>query len=120
VVALAALFAYSFGNPLHAIVHAAFLGMISYLVLQFMVMLNPQLPFSMQAEKDKNAGMTMWMMVGVMISGVVMYLALVRLVYRTNTGMWIAAAALIAVAFVMDRITRHRAVRRSAEMTYEG
>jgi hypothetical protein len=120
VVALAALFAYSFGNPLHAIVHAAFLGMISYLVLQFIVMLSPQLPFSMQAEKDKNAGMTMWMMAGVMFSGVVLYLALVRLVYRTTGGMWIAAVALIAIAFVMDRITRLRAVRRSAEMTYEG
>jgi hypothetical protein len=115
---LGVLFAWSFHNPLHAAVHALFLGALSYLVLQFTVMMSPQLPFSMPHNKDTNAGMNMVTMAVAMGVGMVMYIVLVGAVYKSVTAMVLTFALFIGAGFAMDQVTRRRATRRPVEEVY--
>ena len=83
--------------------------MLSYLVLQFVVMVNPELPFSLPMDKDTRSGKMFGVMMVVTIVGIFSYIFLVNVIYRSTTAMVEAAFALALVAYVMDRITRRRA-----------
>jgi hypothetical protein len=115
---LGLVFAWSFHNPLHAAVHAVFLGVMSYLVLQFTVMMSPQLPFSMPHNKDTNAGMNMATMMIVMVVGMGMYFLLIVFVYKSVLAMVLTLAGFGFVGLGMDRVTRRRATSRPVEEVY--
>jgi len=106
---MGALFAWAFGSVSHALLHTVFTGALSYLVLQFMVMMSPQLPFSMPNDKDTNAGMTFGLMITAGVLGVILYMVLRKVVYKSDMAMIVAGAVLLALAWIMDRVTRRRA-----------
>jgi hypothetical protein len=113
---LALLYSFTFHNPLHAVVHTMFLGSLSYLTLQFTIMINPQLPFSMPQGKDTAAAMTFWLTLVAGLLGLAGYVLLTRVVYKTQLRMIVAAAAIAATAFAIDRMTRSRVRRRGVQM----
>jgi hypothetical protein len=115
---LAAFLAYAFGNTTHALLHAAFLGSMSWIVLQFSIMLSPHLPFSMPHEKDTQGAMMFVRVFGVMIIGLGSYILLIRYVYHAPMRMVVAAIAIVGIGVLLDRLTRARARRRKVEEIY--
>lgn len=112
---LAAVFAYSYGNSTHALIHTSFLGLVSWLVLQLTIMMSPQLPFSMPPGKDAEVGMAFVRMLASMFIGMASYFTLVYYVYRQPARMAIAAGILLAGGFMLDWAARKRAMRRPIE-----
>jgi hypothetical protein len=112
---LAALFAWAFGNSSHALLHAAFMGLLSWAVLQFTIMLNPQLPFSLPHGKDADVAMALVRMIASIAIGLAGYWALVYFVYGHTLRMLLAAAVFILIGFAMDSLTRIRVRRRTVE-----
>lgn len=117
-VCLAVVFAYAYGNATHALIHAAFLALVSWLVLQLTILISPQLPFSMAHGKDAAAGMAFVRMMVSMMVGLASYFILVKLIYKDSMRMAIAAGVLIALGLVMDWLTRWRVRRRPVEKMY--
>ena len=115
---MAAIFAYFFGNVLHAIVHAFFLGFMSYLVLQFTIMIDPKLPFSMPPTKDTRGGMTFVLQLLVMFVGMAAYFLLTYVVYRSVIRLVIATILFFTAAKVMSQMTRARVERRVEGFAY--
>ena len=111
----AAIFAYAFGDAAHALLHAAFLGLISWMVLQFLIMVRPQLPFSMPLGKDSQGAFMIVHMFVAMTIGLASYFALVAFVYRAPIRMIIAAVVFVGIGMLMDRVTRARVRRRKVE-----
>jgi ABC-2 type transport system permease protein len=115
---LAAIFTYFFGNVLHAVVHAFFLGFMSYLVLQFTIMIDPKLPFSTPPQKDTRGGMTFWIQLLVMFLGMAAYLLLTYVVYRSLVRLIVAVIVLVMAAKIMGQVTRARVERRAEGLAY--
>lgn len=115
---LALVFAYAYVNSTHALVHTAFLGLVSWLVLQMNIMMSPQLPFSMAHGKDTAAGMQFVRTLTAMLVGMASYFVLVGLVYRSSVRMVLAAAILVALGLAMSWLTRRRAMSRTVEQMY--
>ena len=59
---MTAIYAYMIGNIFHAAVHMALLGLFSYLCLQLVVFIDPELPFSRPPQKGKNSALTIVLM----------------------------------------------------------
>jgi hypothetical protein len=115
---MAAIFTYFFGNVLHAVLHAFFLGFMSYLVLQFTIMLDPKLPFSTPPMKDTRGGMTFALQLLVMFLGIAAYLLLTYVVYRSAIRIVIAASLFFTAAKLMAQMTRARVERRVEGFAY--
>jgi len=115
---MAAIFTYFFGNVLHAILHAFFLGFMSYLVLQFTIMLDPKLPFSTPPMKDTRGGMTFALQLLVMFLGIAAYVLLTYVVYRSAVRIVIAAILFFTAAKLMAQMTRARVERRAEGFAY--
>ena len=105
---LTVLFMWSFDSPTHAVVHAVFMGMVSYLALQFMVLALPKLPFSMPIEKDAQSGAMFIIMMAVIIVGMAAYWLLTTIIYRSTGAMIGAAIGFAVLGWLMDRLTRRR------------
>lgn len=106
---IVALFVYSFGSVPHAVLHATFMGLVSYFGLQFMVLAKPELPFSLPMEKDAQSGAMFGALMLVVIIGMGMFYLLTEVVYRSVTAMIVTALVIAMLAWVMDRATRRRA-----------
>ncbi|MEX2177850.1 MAG: hypothetical protein WD801_04010 [Gemmatimonadaceae bacterium] len=104
---------YAFGNVLHAALHTVYIGMISYVVLQFIILISPELPFSLPIDKEAQGGRMIAVMIGSTMTGMVLYVVLTQLVYRSATGMVLFAVAFGLASWLMDRITRRRAMRHA-------
>jgi hypothetical protein len=103
------LFAWSFGHWWHAALHTLFTGMLSFLVLQFMVMVGPQLPFSLPHDKESRGVMMFGLMMFAAVAGLGLYFFLRNVVYDSAFRMAAAAVAFVALGWLMDRVTRRRA-----------
>ena len=114
---LAVVLAYFFQNPLHALVHVFFLGIVAYIVLELDLLNDPRLPFS-RAPVAKATG-RFGLMFGVMVIGSILFIVLTHVVYRSAPAMIVTAFALVGVAWVLDRVTRRRVERREAELHFE-
>ena len=113
---LFALFVWAFGNVWHAALHTLFTGMLSWLTLQFMVMVGPQLPFSLPHDKETRGAMMFGMMMFAAIVGIGLYFFLRFVVYDSALKMVAAAVAFAAMGWVMDRVTRRRARKLELEL----
>jgi hypothetical protein len=115
---LAAFFAWAFGSTTHALLHVAFMGLLAALILQFDVMLRPQLPFSVPPVKDaKFGGQMVTILVGT-LAGTGLYFFLTLYAYRTAGRMLAAAACGVALIMLMEMAARWRIGRRSVEELY--
>ena len=106
---LVALFTYSFGSLPHAVLHAAFMGLVAYLALQFIVLTKPQLPFSLPAGKDAQTGTMFGVMLVVVFVGMAAYYLLTLVVYRSALAMVVTGVIFGTLAWTMDRLTRRHA-----------
>ena len=115
---LAALFAWAFVDSTHALLHALFLGLLSWMILQFTIMLSPQLPFSMPHGKDTEAGAMFIRMMLTMAVGLASYFLLISFIYKSTARMAVAAVAFVAIGLAMDWLTRIRVRKRPIEKMY--
>jgi hypothetical protein len=110
----------SFHNPAHAALHTFFMGLLAFNALQFTIMADPKLPFSTPAQKDTEGGMIMVTMFVSIAFGMGLYFFLTRVVYKSALWMAVTAAGLILLAWLLDLLTRRRAVKRLANVGYLG
>lgn len=115
---LAGIFTYFFGNVLHAVVHAFFLGFMAYLVLQLSIMIDPRLPFSTPPQKDTRGGMTFGLQMLVMFLGMIAYFVLTYIVYRTTARLIVTLAIFGVAAWAMGRFTKRRVERQAEGFAY--
>jgi hypothetical protein len=115
---LAAFFAWAFGSSTHALLHVAFMGLLAAIILQFDIMIRPQLPFSVPPIKDaKFGGQMVTVLVGT-LAGTGLYFFLTLVAYRTAGRMLVAAAGCIALILLMELVARWRIGRRAVEDLY--
>ncbi len=114
-----AIYAYVAHNLWHVLVHIMLLGLISHLVLQSMVFLDPELPFSRptQVGRRGTSVIVLMLMMG-LTSGLIQSFssALYASVFATTT----AFAAVIGITVVVDLMTRARVRRHATELEFEG
>ena len=115
---LAAFFAYAFGSSSHALVHVGFMGLLSAMMLQFDIMVRPQLPFSMAPMKDTRFGAQFFVMMVGGVFGTGFYFLLTKVAYRSVARMLTAAAICLALIALMEMLARRRINRRRVEDLY--
>jgi hypothetical protein len=116
---IAAIYLYFTHNILHVVVHIALLGLISHLILQAFVLLDPELPFSRPAQTGgrSTAVLVLMMLLG-LVSGLLQ--AFSPLVYRSVTATAIAFGSLLLVTIVLDLLTRARVERQAKSLEFAG
>jgi hypothetical protein len=115
---LAVVFSYQFHNVTHGILHAAALGALSYLILQMIVMVSPQLPFSMPVNKDQQGVTIIVASILAMVVGMGAYALLILVVYKSMLRLAVAGVVFAALAYAFDRGIRRRVMRRPIEEVY--
>jgi hypothetical protein len=109
---LAIAFTWRFGHVGHALVHAAFMGLIGHLALQTGALVEPRLPFALPPKKAANsAAMFAWMLI-VMVAGNFLFFVLVNFVYPDWWRVGSFALALVAVSALVNAAIRPRSSRR--------
>jgi hypothetical protein len=115
---LAIVFAYAFNDAGHALLHATFLALVSWTALQFVILISPQLPFSIQPGKDVEFAVNLARMLGVVTVGMGSYLLLRIFVYRHLERIWIALLFFAVAGVLMQWLTAVRARRRPLALMY--
>jgi hypothetical protein len=114
-----AIYAYMIGNLFHAAVHMALLGLFSYLCLELVVFLDPELPFSRPPQKGKNSTLTI-----VLIFSVVILTSIVGAfsaeIYASVARTMAIFAVVIAACAAVDRLTRARVERQVRRIEFLG
>ena len=118
VVLLAIVLSFLFGHPGHAIVHAAFLGWMAYVVLQLGVLMDPKLPFS-SPPQPTSAGQMFGFQMLVMLGGSVVYAMVTLIAYRSLPSLLIMGAALLVATMALNRLTRRRVERDAGKLRYD-
>jgi hypothetical protein len=116
---LFALFAYISGQPLHALVHVALLGVVSHLLLQTAVLLDPELPFSRPTEKGKQSSALYGLMFTMILVGVFLQFFTAWL-YESVIWTVSVFAALLLLGQALDRLTRVRVAHQAARLEFAG
>ena len=106
-VLLAGIFLWSFGNAVHALVHAVVLGVFAHLALQLRLLASPLLPFSEPPRKGSAMGNLMGMILISMMIAV--FLPLIFRVGYANE----ALTAVLMGTLVLLAVLLPRAVERS-------
>ena len=98
VLLLAGIFVWSFGNALHAAVHAVLLGVLAHLALQLRLLASPLLPFSEPPRKGSAMGHLMGMvLIALAVAGILPLFFWVGYASPATTVVTIATLALLAV-----------------------
>jgi len=116
---IGAIYLYFAHNVLHVLVHIALLGLISHLVLQAYVLLDPELPFSRPMQVGRRSGaLVMVMLVMGLISGLLQ--AFSPTLYGSVEATTIAFGVLLVATIVLDLLTRARVERQARSLEFEG
>lgn len=108
---VAAVYAWFVPNLLHVVVHVALIGLLSYLCLQVMILLDPDLPFSKPPMKGRSST-TMFFVIFVVV--------LVVWVYSSVVITAAAFAAAVALSALIDRVTRARIDQQARAFEFLG
>lgn len=108
---LAGIFTYFFGHAGHALLHTAFLGCMSYLVLQLTVLADPRLPFSVPLARETSAGVAFGLIVLALVAGMLINGLLVSFVYGSAVRIVLAFGAFAVAGVTVNRLTRGRIER---------
>lgn len=117
---LALVLAYLAGNVVHVAVHIALLGLISHLVLQVALFMDPDLPFSRPpARKGQNSMAFFGLMIGIaIVSGLLQ--ALSAELYSSLMATFAAFGTIVLTSVGVDRLTRARVERHTCSLEFEG
>jgi ABC-2 type transport system permease protein len=114
-----AIYAYLAGNILHAGVHVALLGLMSFLCLQFFVFIEPELPFSKPPQRGRNSlAFYIFLFVMFALSGVLQFFA-ARLYSRPALTIGVFAALIVLSVFI-DLLTRARVDGQARSLEFQG
>ncbi|MEP6916204.1 MAG: hypothetical protein ABJC89_11185 [Acidobacteriota bacterium] len=117
---VAAITTYFAGHALHVAVHITLLGLISHLVLQIVMFLDPALPFS-RPPADKGRRSTSF--IG-LVGGIVIVVGIVGsfspALYGSVAATLTALALLLLASAALDRLTRARVERQTGSLEFEG
>lgn len=103
----------------HLIVHLAFIGLLSFAVLQVITLVDPELPFSKPVTKGRSST-RVFVLVAIVAVGSTFFPLIAPIVYRSTASIFTAFGALIAANFGLDRLTRMRIEARSSRLEFEG
>jgi hypothetical protein len=104
---LIAVWSYYFDTVWHAVVHAAFAGLLAHALLQLAVIVKPALPFASEPRKGERSAM----MIGVILLGSIvagLFPVLLPLVYRHTALTVLAMGFLLAVTAGIEYALRLR------------
>lgn len=108
VLVVTALFAYFFGNILHALLHGLTLAFFAYFVQQFIFILNPRLPFSEPRTRGRQGT---WMGLAFVIAPILGIAALVLIgkkIYAFPERLPIFYVAMVVVSVALDWVLQWR------------
>jgi hypothetical protein len=116
---LTVLYTYFAGNVVHVAVHIALLGLLSHLVLQVAVFLDPELPFSKPMQKGRNQTTLFGFMTVIMIVSIFLEIFSAAL-YASLTATLAAFTVILLASLGVDRLTRVRVARETGSLEFEG
>jgi hypothetical protein len=115
---IAAVCLYFFRNLGHVLVHVAVLALLSHLLLQVSVLLQPSLPFSQPPRKgQRTGGILVILMFGPMLAMLLIFV-ISRLVYPRPPLVLAALITLAAATWAMERVLTRWIRVRSAVLEY--
>ncbi|HKV98348.1 MAG TPA: hypothetical protein VJN96_00925 [Vicinamibacterales bacterium] len=107
------------GSIGHVAVHMALLGLISHLVLQAYVLLDPELPFSRPSQTGRRSGTVLgFMLVMGLMSGLLQ--AFSWLIYQSLTATLVVFGVMIGANLVMNLLTRARVELQARSLEFQG
>ena len=113
VLALGVVFFFQFDSFQHVFIHVLILSLLSHLIMQVLVMMNPALPFSQPLRKgERTAGV----FVGILVSAVGMFITisvLANLIYPSQVATGATLVVLASLTVVFEKLAAER-VRRKA------
>ena len=103
----------------HVAVHLLVVGLLSHLVLQLVILVEPELPFSKPLTKGSSSARVFVIMFVVGVSAAVLP-AVAPLIYSSVAATASSIVALVVCSVVMDRATRLRIRQLTAGLEFEG
>jgi hypothetical protein len=103
----------------HVAVHLLVVGLLSHLVLQVVILVEPELPFSKPLVKGAASSRVFVVMFAVGATAVALP-ALGPVIYGSAAATTVAVALLVAIGVLLDRLTRVRIARLTAGLEFEG
>ena len=115
--ALAAVWSYYFDAVWHAVVHAAFAGLLAHALLQLAVIVKPALPFSAEPRKAEGSFTMFWViLLGSIVAGIFPFL--LPIVYRSLALTILAMAFMLAVTAGIEYALRLRVAEAIGDLEF--
>jgi hypothetical protein len=106
-------------SPAHAVVHVGLLGLISHLVLQVTILMDPELPFAKPMEKGRGPASLFALFIGIGIVNVALTVFAPQLY-----GSWLATAGAAIIAIVasvfVELLTKARVEEQARKLEFVG
>jgi len=120
VLALGAVFLYYFQNVLHVLMHVLVLLLFSYSYLQILLLVNPQMPFSVPRQLGERATMlgTVLFLGPLLLMGMLLFFSF--FVYGDTLAYIGSVGALILIAVSMERLLVQRVTRKLGQLEFRG
>jgi hypothetical protein len=117
---MAAVFLYRFGNPVHVAVHVFVLGLLSHLILQMTVFIDPNLPFSKPMQKGERSVVVFMTAMFQTVISIPMIVVVSRFIYPSVllTTSFIVTLSMLSLG--IDRLLAVRVRSRSTMWEYVG
>jgi energy-converting hydrogenase Eha subunit A len=116
---LGVVFSFHFESIEHVLLHVFILSMLSHLILQVIVMINPYLPFSRPTRKgERTAGI----FIGIIIAAIVMTViinVLARLIYPSAYATGITLLLLAMLTLVFERLAAERVRKKTRLLQFD-
>jgi hypothetical protein len=114
---LVAVWSYYFDTVWHAVVHAAFAGLLAHALLQLTVIVKPALPFAAEPRKAERSAMMIWViLLGSIVAGVFPFL--LPLIYRHTALIVLAMVFFLAVTAGIEYALRLRVAEVIGELEF--
>ncbi|HET7585227.1 MAG TPA: hypothetical protein VFK13_09970 [Gemmatimonadaceae bacterium] len=116
---VAALYVYFVHNVWHVLLHVLFLGLLSHLLLQLMVLLDPELPFSRPWQKSRNSGMLFGFMMVIFVAAALLQVFGPEM-YQSVATIGVVLGVLVGTSIIVDLLTRARIAGQAHSLEFEG
>lgn len=115
---LAVFFAWSFRSVGHAALQVVFLGLMSQMVFQVVVLIDPRLPFADPPNRARGSGALLGSMTVLMLGGMALYWLMTAYIYPSRLRIVLALGAFGLAVWALDGLTRRRIVSTVEDLSY--